>query len=1124
MKFAFSRGLVILTCLLLSITGRSQSGPITGKVVSGDDNTPLIGVTIVIKAKKKAVQSDTQGQFSIDAQPGDVLSVSYIGYAPQEITIGQARTLNITLTSSASRMDEVVITGYGSTKRSKLTSSIAKLDNKILETGLRSNPAQALAGTISGVRVATGSGRPGALPSIVLRGGTNFDGSGSPLVVIDGQVRGSLSDINPEDIGSLEVLKDAAATAIYGARASNGVILITSKRGKAGTTSINLQAKRGYAYMNSPYNFLNAEDYIKWTRMGVVEAIKNGTLANSALSGVGPRGTGNLYKDAAGNILDGNYDSRAIWSTMRLNDVNRELLNANDGWKVMTDPVKTNAAGDYDPNGTNAQLIYKDFNYGDYAFKSPAVTQDYNLGMSGGNERGKYYANLGYFNEEGLPLNVFYKRLTFTGNADYKIRDWVNTETGIQYAMANWRDQTLTNGEANYWGRMLSAPPTMRGTNTKGEMLLGRDASDGNPLFNADKYIRKNQSDKFTITQRFNLQFTPDLSGRIGAILYYDESFNESFNKDFRTGIQSYTNPNTGWNRDRSSSAAFDRTIRQTYNATLSYKKQINRHSLDALAGFEYFDAYNKGVGASGRLAPTDDFMDLGLTLNNATTQTRGTDSYHARERIMSGFGNLIYDYDGKYIANFTVRHDGYSRLIGDNQYGTFPAGSIGWMAHKEEFMKGTSNWLSFLKLRASYGINGNIGIGTDNAIGLYELQGSYGAQQPYNGITGFLQTGIANPKLKWEKSRTVEVGTDLGFFNNRLTASVAYYNRLTDDKLTYINLPTSAGISSIRTNNGSMRNRGVEMDLTYKVIQQKDLLWQVSANASWNKNTVVKLPYNGNEKNRQGGQLVYDPASGRNVWVGGLQEGMEWGEVYGFVSDGIIRNDKDLADYNKIDIAAGEVQGGAAAGKRVASQKLITEKGLTNHISTKLGDMMWRDLDRNDTIDYRDQTRLGRSIPRWTGGFNTTVSYKNFQLFARLDFALGHIQQDFMNMWALGSFQGEFNATDVVKDTWTPENPNAKYPRYSWADQLNTKNFDRPSNMFWVNSSYLCFRDVSLSYSIPSHILKPARISGLTLTVTGQNLGYITNSQTNLPERTGSQNSAYIIPTQLIFGANLKF
>jgi hypothetical protein len=324
------------------------------------------------------------------------------------------------------------------------------------------------------------------------------------------------------------------------------------------------------------------------------------------------------------------------------------------------------------------------------------------------------------------------------------------------------------------------------------------------------------------------------------------------------------------------------------------------------------------------------------------------------------------------------------------------------------------------------------------------------------------------------------------------------------------------------------MRNRGVELEAGYKVIQNRDFTWQVNANAAWNKNTVLKLPFNGNDKNRQGGQQIYDPATGKLIWVGGFQEGQEWGEIFGFVADGIIRNQKDLESYNKIDLAAGQVWQNASAGKRVASQKLITEKGLNaggfSFIATQLGDVMWKDIDKNDTIDFRDMTSLGRALPRWTGGFNTTVSWKGFSLFARLDFALGHIQQDFQHLWSLASAQGEFNATDIVKETWTPENPNAKYPRYTWADQLNTKNFDRPSSMFYVNSSYLAFREVSLSYSLPSSLLKRAKISGLRFTVTGQNLGYITNDLLNLPERTGSQNSAYTIPTQLVFGANLTF
>ncbi len=1131
---------LFMTCIFFALSGWAQSKRISGNVTS-PEGMPLSGVSITVKGKTIGASTDAEGDFSLNAAEGDVLVFSSVGYAGTEFTVGSSDRVDVVLFSTDSKLDEVVVVGYGTVKRSKLTSSVSKLDSRVLESGLRSNPAQALSGTIPGLRVSTGTGRPGSLPAIVLRGGTNFDGSGSPLILMDGQVRGSLSDINPEDIASIEVLKDASATAIYGARASNGVILVTSKRGQSGRSSVTVDVKRGTSYLNVPYNFLSAEDYIAWSRRGVAQAVINGTSNPVTLAGVGPRATGNLYKDPiTGAILDGNYDNRAVWSVMRLNDTNRELL-GQPGWKQMTDAIPTSDDGSYDPNGNYADLIYRDFSYGDYGLHKKATVQEYNVGMRGGNERGSYFANLGYYDEDGLSLATFYRRLTFTLNGDYKIKDWLKSESSLQFNKANWRDQSLQNGEANYWGRMLSAPPTLRGTNADGEFILGRDANDGNPIVNIDKYKRSNQTDKFTLGQSFRADLLDNLYLKLGAIWMYDEGFAESFNQDFRTGLLSLTNPNQGWNRTRFSDASFNRTIRQTYNAIVNYNLSfLDKNNLEAMAGFEYYDAYAKGLYAAGSQAPTDDFQDLQYTLNNATTQTRTTDSYHYRDRIMSGFGRLLYDWDEKYLASFTVRRDGVSRLNGDNQYGTFPAASVGWMLHRENFMASTDNWLSYLKLRASWGKNGNIGIGTSNAVGVYEVQGSYGSQQPYNGSIGFLlagvadpltgiaTSGLANPTLRWEKTSTTEIGADIGLFNNRLNASIAYYHRITDDKLALINLPTSSGIPNIRTNNGSMKNRGVELEVSYRIIQRNDLTWQVSANAAWNKNTILKLPFNGNDNNRQGGEQIYDPKTGQLIWVGGFQEGQEWGEIFGFVAERIIRNEKDLQDYNKVDRAAAQAYLNGGAGRGVASQALIDEKNLNatgfNYIATQLGDVIWKDIDRNDTIDYRDRVSLGRTLPRWTGGFNTSVSWKGFSLFARLDFALGHIQQDFMQMWSLTSAQGEFNATDIVKDTWTPDNPNAKYPRYVWADQLNTKNMDRPSSMFYVNSGYLAIREISLSYSLPAAWLSKAKISALRLTATGQNLGYITNSLLNLPERTGAQTSAYTIPTQLVFGANLTF
>ena len=1115
-------GIKILLVLVLLVFSNNvtwaQSKKISGTVTSSEDGSRMAGVSITKKGSSIGTQTSTDGRYAITADKGDVLLFTSTGFAKLEITVGASDIINIKMQPDEEDLGEVVVVGYGTQKKSSLTASIAKLDKRILESGVRANPAQALAGTIAGVRVSTTSGKPGALPAIVLRGGTNFDGSGSPLVIVDGQFRPSLSDINPEEIESLEVLKDASATAIYGARASNGVILITTKRGKAGASSIAFKMKSGVNQLNSPYTLLTAEEYLFWGRKALVETFKvngNQSLINTS----GPRGTGNVYKNAAGAILDGNYDLNALFSPMVLSDANRELLNTGNGWKVMKDAIPTNLTGAYDPTGTIKDILYKEFSYADNAFRNQAVLQDYNIGMSGGNDRGTYFANLGMYNEDGIAKSSFYRRLNFVINGDYKIKSWLKSESSVAFAKANFRDQAQTS-DASYWGRILMAAPTMRGVNENGDVLLGRNSGDGNPTINEPQFIRRNQSDKFTLSQSLKADLYKNLYLKVGGIFMYDEQVGESFNKDYRTGVLSYTNPNTGWNRDRISSASFDRIFRQTYNAILNYKTELfGKSNLDAMVGGEYYDVYNNGLSAGGRLAPTDDFEALGFT--SADANQRSVGSYHTAERILSTFGRVNYDWDGKYLASFTARRDGYSRLIGDNQYGVFPGASFGWLAHKEKFMEGTSNWLSLLKLRGSWGKNGNIG-----GIGLYELQGGYNTTGRYENIIGFSLGGIPNPKLRWEKTNTVEAAIEYGLLKNRITGSIGVYNRTTNDKIANVLLPNSTGVSSIRTNNGSMQNKGLETDMIVKVIQNKDWEIRVGANIAWNKNKILKLPFNGNENNRQGGTQIYDPVTGKLIWVGGLQEGQEPGELFGYVMDGLIRDAKDLAAYNKIDLAAGQVQLNAAAGRTLTSQQLLTQRGLNPNQwwTTSLGDVRWKDIDKNDTIDFRDRVFMGRSIPRWTGGFNLSVGWKGLQLFARMDYALGFVQMDFRQMWAMGSMQGEFNGTDFVKDSWTPENPNARFPTYMNQDQQLKKNYDRYSNMFWVSSNYLCFRELTLSYAVPKNLLKRAKIDGFTLMVTGQNLGYISNKMLKLPERTGEQDGAYTIPTQMVFSANLTF
>lgn len=1071
---------------------------IKGKVLDESGN-PLPGANIIVKGTNISAQTDFNGNFSLTAPDNATkLVVSYIGMDQQEVTITSA-PITVILKESGQKLDEIVIVGYGTQKKSKITGSVSKLDNRVLETGVRSNPASALAGTIPGLRVQQASGRPGAVPNITLRGGTNYDGSGSPLVMVDGFLRASFSEINPDDIASIEVLKDASATAIYGARANNGVILITTKKGKAGVSNITVNTKLGINTLNIPFEFLNAKDYLYWSRKAIQTSGSYDPSRLSQLNSTGPFGTGNLYKDAAGNILDGNKNSAAVWSPMFRNSVNEELLG--QGWQSMIDPVRTNAAGAYDPNGTNKEIIYKDFNYKDYALRPQGITKDLNISMTGGNEKGSYYAGIGSYDEEGLPINTFYKRLTFVFNGEYKVKPWLTSTSSLNFATAKWRD-AQTNGEGNYLTRSLGAPPTMRGINANGELLVGRDFADGNPAVNDAKFIRRNQSDKFTMSQSFKADLLKNLSFRTSANWFYNEGFNESFNKDF------LSSPNN-INKTRSSSASFGRSLSQTYNGTLNFNTDfLGKHHIDAMVGTEYYDTYSNGLSASGSGAPSDDFMDLQYT--SSDKDKRIIDSYHTRQRILSFFSRVTYDYYEKYLVTFTVRRDGYSKLL-NNRWGNFPGVSVGWNLHKENFLS-DSKIVNTLKLRASYGQNGNV---SDNLIGPYQLQGSYGGGK-YDGIVGYQLSGLPFPDLLWERSATYEFGLETRLFN-RLDLTLAYYNRQTKDKISSFSLPATSGLTSITTNLGNMQNKGIEAELNYRVIKTTDFSLDFSANAAYNTNKILKLPTNGLENNRVGGSQVYDK-NGNLIWVGGLQEGQDPNVAYAYVAEGIIRTQAELDAYALTlrDLIGARV----LVHPTVFNAMTPAEKAL--HYPIALGDVKWKDVNGDGIINSYDREYMGRTVPTVTGGFGFNAKWKGFSFSSRFDYALGHVQYDGPRTWFLSNAQGTFNTTKEVLDTWTPENPNAKYPTYYWADQLFKNNTFRTSSMFYNKADYLAFREISLAYSLPADLLTKLKIEGIKFTLTGQNLGYMSKSTLFTPEATDqgiNVTGGYPLPRTVIFG-----
>ncbi len=1113
--------LSFLLGLALCVNLSAQTKTISGRVVD-KTSEPVIGASVIeLGTAGNGTITDIDGNFSLKINSGNNVQVSYIGYKSMIVDVKTGNFFNVTLEEDAQKLDEVVVTGYGSSQtRARSTNSIAKVDNQKLSSGVFSNPAQALSGAVSGLRVVQNSGNPGATPSITLRGGTNLDGSGSPLVIVDGQIRGSMSDINPEDIEDMQVMKDAGATAIYGARANNGVILIKTKSGKAGTSEINLKVKVGANYLNNPYEFADAQTYLTWMRPAYVKANNvwykaDGTGVGYAtniatLQGSQPYGTGNAYFAADGVTPLANT-TNSIWSTMYLNDQNKFLLDK--GWQSMKDPVYDFLKNKY-PNDPNIKedLIFKNTNPADYNFINPSYTQDYNLNMSGGNDNGHYYAGIGYNNSQGLPVSSFYKRYSFIFNGDYKIKPWLTSISSFNFNRANWQSMPGSQGsEANYFSRVLSLPPTVRFETEDGTPLLGNSSSDGNQNFQEEKFFVFNQTDKFTFSQAFKIDFSKSLFLKLTANWFYNEGYNETFNKDFKTSA-------TAMNTTRNSYAGFDRLFDQTYNAVLNYQKAFGDHYVTALGGIEYYDTYMYGFSASGSGAATDDFRDLALT--SSDKDKRSIDSYHTQQRILSFFGRVNYDYEGKYLLSMVMRRDGYSRLI-NNRWGTFPGVSAGWVFSKESFMNDFEDILSYGKVRTSYGLNGNV-----SGIGAYELQGSYVGAAKYNGLSTFVLGSVPNPGLLWEKTRTLEGGLDLSFVDNKYSANFTFYDRLTDDKFASLTLPVSSGISSIRTNNGQFRNRGVEIELSAKPIHTKDFKWNIGANISYNKNTIVKLPENGLDRNRQGAYQVYSGKDATDlIWVGGYQEGQEPGVLYAWQADGLYKDASEIPTDRVVKPisfqgATTRTLYGVNNWNAMTEAEKIASKGLP----ILPGDVRWKDVNGDNVIDDYDLVKIGNTTPHWVGGFNTSLSYKNFSLYTALDYALGFHVLDYRLPWILGVMQGSYSTTMDVTNTWTPENPNAKYPTYQWADQLGKGNY-RNSTLFTHRGDYVSLRQLTLTYNMPTAVVKALRMTKMDVSVTGQNLGYLTQAKTlSNPEAGGVQDAGYSLPRTVLFGLNITF
>ncbi|GJM34293.1 MAG: SusC/RagA family TonB-linked outer membrane protein [Saprospiraceae bacterium] len=1045
---------------------------ITVKGTVTDGEVTLIGVSIIVKGTSIGTVTDADGNFEIIAPgPDEVLVFSYIGYTTVEVPINGRSEITLKMESSSSVLDEVVVIGYGEQSRTTLTTSVSKLDDRVLDNIPFSNAASALQGTVSGLRVQTTTGQPGSAPSVILRGGTSINdpNGASPLYIIDGVIRDNINDLNPNDIESLQVLKDAASTSIYGARGSNGVIIVTTKTGKFGESRISYNYSMGASNLAERYDLVNARDYLYYGRLGVAATGERHPERLSRLDL--PVGYG------IGNDLTNNTG----FTPQYLTPENEHKLN--EGWESMPDPI--------DPSQT---IIFKNTDWQDVLFRT-GITHDHYLSFSGGGENSSFDLGVGYQDNEGIGIGTGYQRFTGKLNGDLRVRDNVTIFGKVSFS--NSKDESVYNTN-QLFQRALGLPPTAKYTFEDGTFAPGQNRSIGNPAYHLNNLDRSRDLKRLTMVIGGNWEIVEGLTFEPYAAFYMSQERIDQFQK-------SYFNNATQFIDSRDAIGFFSDYQTQQYEGVLTYSKSFNNaHNFQVKGGVSYYNRGAYELEARGRGAASDLISTL-----NAAAEPTSVSSELTNQRIIGYFGRVTYDYQRKYLFSASARYDGASNLGDNNKWGFFPGVSAGWNVHREQFWDAMPDMVSTLKLRASYGVNGNLGNLSD-----FHAQGQYSVGQIYNGIAAVQNTRLANQDLQWEESKTFDFGFDLGILNNRINILFDFYRRETNNLLTNLDLPQNTGFSSILTNLGSLENKGVELDINANIINtQGGFQWDVGFNAAYNKNKILKLPENGNENNRIGGFEVFDPGSGKYIWVAGLQEGQAIGELYTYQKLGVYATDEEAA--------AGPID-------------LLVPGADKSKLG---GDVIFLDVDGNGEIDTRDRVYAGNIYPDWTGGFSNFFSYKGFGLTIRTDFAIGHTIRNRTNATFMGQFQGDIGILNDIKNSWENQGDITDIPRYYWADQLaqnsqfrNGGPSDAAGNIFF-NSDYhekgdfINLREVTLSYNFAGlGFLEKIKIASIRIFATGNNLKYFTNYNGLMPEEGGLDNGRYPNPRVYTFGANVTF
>lgn len=1039
--------------MLLFTTAFAQNKNVTGKVSGMEDGLPIPGVSVKIKGTNNAVQTDNNGVFSINVPNGQtVLVFSSLGFNPIEKAVGNSNIINISLESATNTLNQVVVVAYGTQKKEAITGSVASIGSAAIEKRTVTNATQLLQGVAPGIATTSGNGQPGTSTSIRLRGFGSFAASSSPLIVLDGsQYDGSIGDINVNDIDNISILKDASSSALYGARAANGVIIITTKRGKTlGGSTINATINQGFSERGTPeYDRLDAYSYYPafW------QAIKNNLMFSA-----------------------NPVQSEAVASQNATNTVATNLVynpfNVPNNQIVGTDGLLN----------PNASLLYDDFDW----FKPMTRTgkrTDANMSFSGKTEKTDYFVSMGYLKDNGYVIKSDFKRFNGRVNVNSQIKPWLKTGLNLSASFTdlnNAFDSSTGNAASfvnafgfargigpiypvyarNAAGALI--PNTLTGQNWydygqhPGSVNRPTGASPGRhliyeTLLNDNLAKRNNFGGRTYVEVKFLKDFT----------------FTPSINLDIRNNMGSeYRNPIVG-DGASTNGYAFNSTnnIKSfTFNQILNYRKSLGNHNIGATLGHENYDYTIKSFSGS----KTGQTAQGNTELANFVTIS-GLSGNRDLDRIESYFSRVTYDYNNKYFLEASLRRDGSSRFAPDARWGTFFSVGGSWSILKENFMKNV-NWISDLRLKASYGEVGNNNLDT-----YYAYDAFYDLGFNNNSEAGVLLSSLATPALKWETSKTTNIGLSFGFFKNRLLGELEYFKRGSGELLFSIPKPLSNSVTSELANIGSMENRGWELQLSGDVLRTKDFNWNLLTNWTIFKNEITALPAET--------PTIISGTKRREV---GRDVNAFWLRQYA----GVDPND-GAALYIPAD-------GTAAANIRTVNGVQY----VTNQTFAK--------------FDYS-----GTAIPDLAGSFTNTFSYKDFSLSFLINYQIGGKFYDSVYQGLMGVTYGSALHADAA-NSWTTTNKSSQIPRL---DVGNTANINATSSRWLVDASYISFQNVNLSYNLPKSWLSKIDIANARIFLTGENLGTVSKRRGLDPRQSfdGTNGNTYLASRIYSFGLSLS-